>query len=63
MKLNEIEDADKLVTKEYLETVLSAKLNKLELSISDCIIASERGQRMWLWGLYALVIVSYFVRH
>ena len=63
MKLNEIEDADKLVTKEYLETVLSAKLSKLELSISDRIIASERGQRMWLWGLYALVIVSYFVRH
>jgi hypothetical protein len=63
MKLNEIEDADKLVTKEYLETVLSAKLSKLELSISDRIIASERGQRMWLWGLYALVIVSYFIRH
>jgi hypothetical protein len=59
MKLNELEDADKIVTKEYLD----AKLAKLELGISDRIIASERGQRMWIWGLYALVIISYFVRH
>jgi hypothetical protein len=59
MKLSDLEDADKIVTKEYLD----AKLSKLELGISDRIIASERGQRMWIWGLYALVIISYFVRH
>lgn len=59
MKLSELDDADKIVTKEYLD----AKLAKLELAISDRIIASERGQRMWIWGLYALVIVSYFIRH
>jgi hypothetical protein len=45
------------------EQDLDARLAKLELAISDRIIASERGQRMWIWGLYALVIVSYFVRH
>jgi hypothetical protein len=59
MKISELEDSDKLVTKEYLD----AKLSKVELSISDRIMASERGQRMWVWGLYALVIISYFVRH
>jgi hypothetical protein len=63
MKISELEDSDKLVTKEYLDQLLDAKLSKLELGISDRIIASERGQRMWVWGLYALVIISYFVRH
>lgn len=63
MKISELEDGDKLVTKEYLDQILDAKLSKLELGISDRIIASERGQRMWVWGLYALVIISYFVRH
>jgi hypothetical protein len=29
MKLSDIEDAEKLVTKEYLDTVLDAKLSKL----------------------------------
>jgi hypothetical protein len=58
MKLSELEDSDKLVSKEYLD----AKLAKLELSISDRIMTSERGQRMWIWGLYGLVIVSFFVR-
>jgi hypothetical protein len=59
MKISELDDADELVTKEYLE----AKFARLELSISDRIMASERGQRMWVWGLYALVIISYFVKH
>ena len=59
MKISELEDSDKIVTKEYLD----ARLSKLELGIADRIIASERGQRMWVWGLYALVIISYFVRH
>jgi len=59
MKLSDIEDADKLVTKEYLE----AKLEKLGKDLLAQLIASERGQRAWIWGLYALVIVSYFIRH
>jgi len=59
MKISDLDDFDKFASKEYLD----AKLNKLELAISDRIIVSERGQRMWIWGLYALVIISYFVRH
>jgi hypothetical protein len=66
MKISELEDSDKIVTKEYLD----AKLSKLELGISDRIIASERGQRLWVWGLYALVIgqyglivLAFFIRH
>jgi hypothetical protein len=59
MKISELEDGDQLVTKEYLD----AKLAKLDLGISDRIIASERDQRMWIWALYALVIVSYFIKH
>ena len=49
-----IDDADQLVTKEYLD----AKLAKLELAIFERIIASERGHRSWVAGLYALVIAS-----
>jgi hypothetical protein len=59
MKLTDIEDADKLATKEYLD----AKLSELKSAMLEQLIASERGQRMWIWGLYALVIVSYFIRH
>lgn len=54
MKISDIEDGDQLVTKDYLD----ARLSKLELGLTDRIIASERGQRMWIGGLYALVIGS-----
>jgi hypothetical protein len=56
MKITDIEDGDRLVTKDYWD----ARLSKLELGITDRIIASERGQRMWIGGLYALVIASTF---
>jgi hypothetical protein len=36
---------------------------QLKAELLEQLIASERGQRMWIWGLYALVIISYFVRH
>jgi hypothetical protein len=52
-----------MLSKEYLDTVLDAKLSKLETRLLEQLIASERGQRMWIWGLFALVIISYFVRH
>jgi hypothetical protein len=63
VKISELEDYDKLVTKEYLDQVLDTKLAQLELRLTDKMMTSERGQRMWVWGLYALVIISYFVRH
>jgi hypothetical protein len=70
MKLHELEDADQIVTREYLDTKLdsfeskfAAKLAELETRMTDRLIASERGQRLWIWGLYGLVIVSYFIRH
>ena len=59
MKHTELEDGDQLVTKDYLD----AKLERLKSDLLQQLIASERGQRMWIWGLYALVIISYFVRH
>jgi len=58
MKISDIEDADRLVTKEYFDNKLSAGLAQLELRITDKMIASERGQRLWIWGLYGLLIVS-----
>ena len=57
MKLSELEDSDQLATKAYLDQ----KLVELELRISDRLIASERAQRLWIWGLYGLIIVSFFV--
>jgi hypothetical protein len=59
MKLSDIEDAEKLATKEYLD----AKMSELKSALLEQLIASERGQRAWIWGLYALIIISYFVRH
>jgi hypothetical protein len=59
MKLSDLEDANKLVTKDYLDTQLA----QLELRITDKLITSERGQRLRIWGLYGLVIVSFFVHH
>lgn len=63
MKLSDLEDADQLVTRDYLDLKLKAELNALKSDILQQIIASERGQRMWIAGLYALVIVSFFIRH
>jgi hypothetical protein len=63
MKLSELEDADQLVTRDYLDMKLKAELNSLKSDILQQIIASERGQRMWIAGLYALIIVSFFIRH
>lgn len=59
MKLSDLEDGDQVVTKDHLD----AKLEKLKSDLLAQLIASERGQRAWIWGLYALVIISYFVRH
>jgi hypothetical protein len=53
LKIHELEDADKIVTKEYLD----AKLERLKSDLLAQLIASERGQRLWVWGLYGLVIV------
>jgi len=58
MKISDIDDADKIVTKDYLD----AKLEKLKSELLLQIIASERAQRAWIWGIYALIIVSFFVR-
>jgi hypothetical protein len=58
MKISDLDDADQLVTKAYLENVLDAKLEKLKSELLMQLIASERGQRAWIAGLYALLIAS-----
>jgi hypothetical protein len=65
-KLSELEDADQIATKEYLE----AKFAKLELAISDRIVASERtlrnsidNTRNLIFGTYALMIAAIFINH
>jgi hypothetical protein len=61
MKISEIEDADKLASKDDLR-VLSAELREafaaLKFDLLREITQSERGQRTWIWGLYGLLIVS-----
>jgi hypothetical protein len=55
MKVSEIEDADQLVTKDWL----TAQLAQLELRISDRIAATERANRVWMAGAYALIFGTY----
>jgi hypothetical protein len=63
MKLSDLEDSDQVVTKDYLDMKLQVLKSELESIFLKHLIASERGQRLWIWGLYGLVIVSFFVRH
>jgi CHASE3 domain sensor protein len=66
MKISDIEDSGQLASKDDLR-VLSAELRQaiaeLETRMIDRLIQSERAQRIWIWGLYALVIASFFIRH
>jgi hypothetical protein len=66
MKFSELENADQIVTKDFLSATKSELLTKLAELKTDLIlqiVASERAQRIWIWGLYALVIASFFIRH
>ena len=70
MKLHDIEDADQIVTKDYLD----ARLERLEKEVLKQIIASERvtrgrlialmlGAYGGILGTYALVIAAVYVNH
>ena len=59
MKLSDLEDADQLITRDYLDMKLKAELNALKADILAQLIASERGQRLWIGGLYALIFGTY----
>lgn len=59
MKIEELEDGEKIVTKDYLRAELAA----LELRIVQQIIASERAQRGWMIGTYALIVGALLVNH
>jgi hypothetical protein len=55
MKVEDLEGSEKLVTRENLK----AELAGLELRITQQIIASERAQRGWIIGIYAMVLGTY----
>ena len=55
MKLHDLEDADQIVTKDYLD----ARLEKLKNDLLEQIIASERAQRGWIFGAYGMIVGTY----
>ena len=70
MKLHDIEDADQIVTKDYLD----ARLERLEKEVLKQITASERATRGLLialmlgayggiLGTYAFIIAAVYVNH
>jgi hypothetical protein len=66
MKLSELEDADQIVTKEYLD----AKLSQLELRITQTILSSERAMhssidnaKNLIFGTYALIVAAVYINH
>ena len=77
MKLSDLEDADQIVTKEWLRAELTAErdnlkneLLALELRIADRIRDSERATRAAIYGVYtmvvgtyALIVMALFVNH
>jgi hypothetical protein len=55
--------------KDFFDLHLDARLEKLKSELLLQIIASERAQRAWIWGVYALIfgnyaliVASYFIR-
>jgi hypothetical protein len=70
MRIEELEDGEKIVTKEFFKSELRAELAQLELRILQQIIASERAQRGWIigsygliFGTYALIIAAVYINH
>lgn len=51
--------AKHLATKEDIAAT-HAKIEQVRADLLEHLLTSERGQRMWIWGLYALIILSHF---
>jgi hypothetical protein len=69
MKISDIDDADKLVTKDYLEVVLGRFENKMMERLNAIVERLARvetrvdGLQWTVRGLYGLLIVAVFVNH
>jgi len=66
MKLSELENAEQLVTKDYLNARLEAfgsqiqaRLAELETRMTDRLMASERATRSLIFGAYGLIFGTY----
>jgi hypothetical protein len=70
MRIQDLEDADQLVTKDFLRAELKNLQLGLQVYIQEQIIASERSTRSMvqtayalIFGTYALIIAAIFVNH
>lgn len=59
MKLSEIDDADKLVTKENLR----AEMAELKADLLDRLLDMQGRMYQLVFGTYALIVVGVFVNH
>ena len=66
MKITELEDAEKIVTKEYLDMKLSdlkAELFKVLLDQQKSMLEFQGRLYAMVIGTYALIIIGMFVNH
>ena len=70
MKLTEIEDVDRLVTKEHLDMKLKAEFAQLRLEMAelksdilDRMLDMQGRMYQMIFGTYALIVAGVFINH
>jgi hypothetical protein len=59
MKISELEDGDKVVTKDFLR----AEIAELKAEILGRLLDMQSRMRQLIFGTYALIVIGVFVNH
>lgn len=62
MKLSELDDSDKIVTKDYLDMKLTTEFAKLRLEIEQRLNDQFRWNVGLILGLYIAIAIGYFIK-
>jgi hypothetical protein len=62
MKLSELDDSDKIVTKDYLDMKLTTEFAKLRLEIEQRLNDQFRWSVGLILGLYIAIAIGYFIK-
>lgn len=62
MKLSELDDSDKIVTKDYLDMKLTTEFTKLRLELEQRLNDQFRWNVGLILGLYIAIVIGYFIK-